>query len=107
MVCADRNLAVAIDDLRPTSCESLTRKNDSSDDKEDKKPSFHSNSPHIQSRLFSVLFYLMRTTGSWMLRKVAERLLLSPPDTGGDDATSRRSREASFNGADGREARAR
>jgi hypothetical protein len=25
----------------------------------------------------------------------------SPPDTGGVDATSRRSREASFNGADG------
>src|SRR5215813_9587338 len=25
----------------------------------------------------------------------------SPPDTGGEDATSRRSREASFNGADG------
>jgi hypothetical protein len=31
----------------------------------------------------------------------------SPPDAGGVDATSRRSREASFNGADGREARAR
>jgi len=31
----------------------------------------------------------------------------SPPDTGGVDATSRRSREASFDGADGREARAR
>src|SRR5215475_8615707 len=29
------------------------------------------------------------------------------PDTGGVDATSRRSREASFDGADGREARAR
>jgi hypothetical protein len=26
---------------------------------------------------------------------------LSPPDTGGVDTTSRRSREASFNGADG------
>src|SRR5215475_2038393 len=31
----------------------------------------------------------------------------SPPDMGGVDATSRRSREASFDGADGREARAR
>ena len=32
-------------------------------------------------------------------------LLGQPPDIGGVDATSRRSREASFDGADGREAR--
>jgi len=41
MVCADRYPAVAIDDLRPTGCESLTRKNYSGEDNEGRKQPFH------------------------------------------------------------------
>ncbi len=41
MVCADRNLAVEIEDLRPTGSESLTSNNYSGEDYEDRNPPFH------------------------------------------------------------------
>jgi hypothetical protein len=41
MVCADRNLPVAVDDLGAVRCESLNRKNYSGEDNEDRKRPFH------------------------------------------------------------------
>src|SRR4029077_18013593 len=59
MVCADRNLAVAIDDLRPTDCESLTRNNYSCEDNEDRKPPFHD---HYLTYLHSDYLYFYFTS---------------------------------------------
>jgi hypothetical protein len=82
MVCADRNLAVSIDDLRPTDCKGLTRKDDSAEDHEETKTPLHEPYPHLfipmiyTSILPLSIFEGMSTTAGRAAGKIVRRLSL-------------------------------